>query len=431
MALRPVSALARLPLRIALASTVCAGLATLFMVRALSVAQTRALIHRTVTSGAIDAHATRACAVGGRVELGTRETATLRVRAYDARGHALDGSAAPSVVAAVVRGRPRAESVSAWGFGGSVVAVRRRGAEARCAIASLEIVAGPARVRAAATLLALTLAASCAAVVLTALVVVRPLSRRLTRLADAAARIGDGADLGLPADEARDDVASIAEALRTSHARIASARAAEAASRRALDEHLRDVAHDLRTPVASLCLALERAQRESDRRAQDAALRDALRDAAYLGGLVANLELETRAKGHALRAVSIDLRETVSAAVARGRALGGATVEVDGAVPDEPVVRALDPVALERVISNLIENSVRHGARQVGVVLALEGPWYRVEVCDDGAGDPATMREGRGLAITRTLADAVGAELSLARTAEGLVARLRERPREV
>ena len=422
-----MSALAWLPVRLAVAAMICASLATMFMFRTMAVEQTHTLLMRAAASETFEQHRTRACTDGGRVDIGTPETATMRVRAYDPRGVALDGDPSPHIVGEIVRGSSRAISLSFWGFGGSAVALRREGPPSACPIATIEIIAGPARGRGAALLLVLVLIASFAAIGLSALVVLRPLSRRLGRLAVAAERIGEG-DLHVPADTARDDVARITDALRSSHARIASARAAEEASRRALEEHLRDVAHDLRTPVSSLSLALERAQRETEPEAREAAIQDALRDATYLGGLVANLELETRVKGRALRSVRVDLRETVSAAVARGRALGAPTLEVEYAVSDDAVLRELDPVAFERAISNLIENALRHGARRVGVVLSVDDGRYCVAVQDDGEGDPSSLRPGRGLAITRQIADALGAELAFERTSEGLVAMLRERP---
>lgn len=63
-------------------------------------------------------------------------------------------------------------------------------------------------------------------------------------------------------------------------------------------------------------------------------------------------------------------------------------------------------------ISNLIENVLRHRAARVGVVLSVVDGRYRIEVMDDGPGDPATMQPGRGLAVTRAVADAIGAEFT-------------------
>jgi signal transduction histidine kinase len=154
-----------------------------------------------------------------------------------------------------------------------------------------------------------------------------------------------------------------------------------------------------------------------------------LRDATYLGALVENLETETRVKGRALAEVQVDLCELVGGAIARAQAVGAQYgAEVDGAVPDEPVVRTTDPIALGRALSNLTENAVRHGARHVAVTLRVDAGAFCIEVRDDSGADPASFRRGRGLGIASTICEALALELRMVSESGELVASIRETP---
>jgi signal transduction histidine kinase len=101
---------------------------------------------------------------------------------------------------------------------------------------------------------------------------------------------------------------------------------------------------------------------------------------------------------------------------------------------DGPARRSGDPIALERALTNVVENAVRHARTRVEVVVRRadgDGPVV-VEVADDGPGfapedlphvfeplfrgDRARNANGAGaglgLAIARRLARAHGAEIS-------------------
>lgn len=186
--------------------------------------------------------------------------------------------------------------------------------------------------------------------------------------------------------------------------------------------HLAAVSHDLRTPLTRLRLRLEAlppAEREAA--AQDIAAIDALLDdtLAVLREQRAG-EPERVDLGALLQALADDLAEQ------------GLPVEL---LPPAPgtLVRAR-PVALRRVLDNLVGNALRHGgnarlhARREGTV---------VELCvdDDGAGIPPEQiarafepwvrlgeqgaGQGLGLAIARDLAERDGATLALANRPEG------------
>lgn len=110
------------------------------------------------------------------------------------------------------------------------------------------------------------------------------------------------------------------------------------------------------------------------------------------------------------------------------------------AVPPLPVVSA-NPVRMQQLFSNLIENAVAHGGRDditIRVSATTDADWCRITVADDGEGIPAQFREqvfgiferldasagdargtGVGLAMCRRIAVNLGGSLTLADSATG------------
>ena len=186
--------------------------------------------------------------------------------------------------------------------------------------------------------------------------------------------------------------------------------------------HLAAVSHDLRTPLTRLRLRLEAlppAEREAA--AQDIAAIDALLDdtLAVLREQRAG-EPERVDLGALLQALADDLADL------------GQPVELR-APPPATLVRAR-PVALRRVLDNLVGNALRHGGN-ARLQARVGGPRVELWVDDDGPGIPpeqiarafepwVRLREhgggqGLGLAIARDLAERDGAELTLANRPEG------------
>jgi signal transduction histidine kinase len=154
------------------------------------------------------------------------------------------------------------------------------------------------------------------------------------------------------------------------------------------------VTHELKSPLASMRLALETVlSRRADEASGRRFLGNALQDAGRLQDLVQKV-LETTRYGHgahALRQREADLSQLVARAVdavrARVESAGG---EITSEL--EPLLCAvIDEEALTIAVSNLLENAVKYGGRapRVRVRLAVEHGRAVLEVSDTGEGIPA------------------------------------------
>jgi len=127
------------------------------------------------------------------------------------------------------------------------------------------------------------------------------------------------------------------------------------------------------------------------------------------------------------RAIRVAPRPIVLSSVLGGIVTGalpqGPPVDVD--VPRDLAVVA-DPLVLERVVTNLLTNAVRHGAPPIRLSAICKDSSLRVSVEDAGRGVPVDLKDrlfdrftraeagigsGLGLAIARAYAQAMGGEL--------------------
>jgi signal transduction histidine kinase len=230
----------------------------------------------------------------------------------------------------------------------------------------------------------------------------------------------------IPTRGTGDDVDRHAEALNRVLARL------EASFAR-MSAFSADVAHELRTPVNRILNLTDVALLRSDPRIREETL-DAIRDAAEeMRRLIEDMLLLARGdEGHLpLRPELVD-----PAALLDGLAelyhpscdeRGIALARV-GAAPDAKIVT--DRSLLERAISNLIDNAIRHTPRGGRVELGLCSDAERlcIDVDDSGPGMPLEQRErvfdrfvqldparqggaGLGLPIARMIARGLGGEL--------------------
>jgi two-component system sensor histidine kinase CpxA len=152
---------------------------------------------------------------------------------------------------------------------------------------------------------------------------------------------------------------------------------------------LRDVSHELRSPLARLTVALELARSRTGEEAAAALDRIEL-EAARLDELVSQLLLlERLAAGDADEVpTEVDFAELVAAACADAdfEAGGGRRVRLD--VSDSPLLVTGRPELLRRAVENVIRNGVRHTPQDtaVEVVLESDASGVRLAVRDRGPG---------------------------------------------
>lgn len=223
--------------------------------------------------------------------------------------------------------------------------------------------------------------------------VVRPLIRRIQRLAAAATRAGEGEGGYRSAEDGSDDeLGALSRVLDAADARIVSTTRKLEAQNTALQVHLADIAHDLKTPLTAVQLSLEEAARlESDGEAKNL-ITSGLNDCVYLAAMIDNLRV-----GVALRdgvgpdqgKTRVEVGEVVEQTVRRLGLLGRfKQVELNMARPEQEVWCACLPLVLERVVDNLVYNAVSHGrpGGHVAVILETVGDTFQLTVLDDGPG---------------------------------------------
>ena len=205
---------------------------------------------------------------------------------------------------------------------------------------------------------------------------------------------------------------------------------------------LNSVSHDLRTPLASIKASasslLDREVSWSDAE-RDEFLTTINDEVDRLTHLVHNLLDMSRIEAGALdpRLVESSVAEVVGPVVRRARAASRQRVDVD--VPDELAPVLVDPVRLDQVLTNLLDNARAYAADSpVQVVARQAAGTVELRVVDHGPGIPGPERErifdqfyrlkgggrrpegtGMGLAICRGIVEAHGGSLQVETTPGG------------
>lgn len=166
----------------------------------------------------------------------------------------------------------------------------------------------------------------------------------------------------------------------------------------ALSNYVANSTHDMALPLTVLACHLDALEQDAraGRPADPERLGGALAQSQYLSSLLRNLGTLVRLEGDLpVERSSIALGDVVTRSIDRHRALAEQRgVELDHAVPAEPVHASADLTLVEQLVSNLIHNAIVHNARggHAAVILSREQDEFWLQVIDDGPGiDPAEL----------------------------------------
>ena len=219
------------------------------------------------------------------------------------------------------------------------------------------------------------------------------LSRRIASVQHHMQRVARGEfDLPPAVDDGHDEVRALRDA-------VAGATAELAAQRVARERFIAEAAHELRTPLSSMQLALELAVRRAKRgNAVEqptsaaiidllAALNDAHDETDRLTRLARGLLDMTVARSAPWQQTPVDVVAVVTAALAARADEAGARAVVLRLADREAlgIVRGHEP-SLRRAIDNLIDNALKHAVASVVVGITAEHGSVEIVVVDDGPG---------------------------------------------
>lgn len=259
----------------------------------------------------------------------------------------------------------------------------------------------------------------------TSLVLARRITQPLARLSLATAHVGESGPPDLLPESGPEELAAVTRNFNLMARRVRDL----LANRTTL---LAGISHDLRTPLARMHLALEMLPESSDAKLVERLRRD-LEQMNHLIGVFLDL---SRGLGNEEKQ-PVDLNALI-AELAEDAQRGGTPVACQPGPPREIIAA---PLALRRILSNLLDNAVRYGASKP-VAMAWEDSGQeriRISVLDRGPGIPEALREtvfqpfyrmessrsaatggsGLGLAIARQLAESNGWRVELLPRAGG------------
>ncbi len=260
----------------------------------------------------------------------------------------------------------------------------------------------------------------------------RSLSADLGLVEHTVARLAAG-DLEARASVSRnDELGRLARSVDQLGDRLGGLERDRAANATARTELLANVGHDLRTPLASMRVAIEALQ-DGLATNPSAYLQSIGRDVEHLAQLVDDLFLISRLDSGALEfdVSDMDLSETADETLEALRPLAdrrGISLELD-VVESSPC--GADAAAVGRALRNIVGNAIRHADLDVRVHVRSDERGAAVVVRDDGPGfppglapferftrdDEARARDGAGaglgLAIAHRIVDALHGELAI------------------
>ncbi|QCI64103.1 sensor histidine kinase [Phreatobacter stygius] len=183
-----------------------------------------------------------------------------------------------------------------------------------------------------------------------------------------------------------------------------------------------DAAHELRTPIAILQTRLEALPQTPDK----TRLLEDIARLANLAEQLLDLQRLNQRVGHFAPIDLVTIGRRVATDLAPLAIAAGYELSFDTAAQAVPVMG--DQAALERALTNLVQNAIQHGGRRGAITIAVTADGS-VEVADEGDGIPADQHErifepfhrltpldrgaGLGLNLVREIADIHGGDVSV------------------
>lgn len=190
----------------------------------------------------------------------------------------------------------------------------------------------------------------------------------------------------------------VATGIVTSRAKKVSEMEREAEREKIHSNLLRAVSHDIRTPLTGIVGATNVLLEQDDTltpQQRRELLKNANEESQWLIHIVENLLSITRiGAGEDAQVTKTPeaAEEVIEGAVGKFRRRYP-QIDVEVRLPEEFFLVPMDPLLIQQVMTNLLENAAVHGVTTTRVAVSLEkrGKWARFTVCDNGRGIP----EGR------------------------------------
>ena len=190
-------------------------------------------------------------------------------------------------------------------------------------------------------------------------------------------------------------IISITTGVVASRAKRMEAASREAERQKTYANLLRSVGHDIRTPLTGIAGAanvLMEQEDELDQPQRRELLQNINEEAQWLIRVVENMLSITRlgAEKTALRKTAEPAEELIESAVAKFTARHS-TIAAKVEVPQEFLMVPMDPILMQQVLTNLLENVADHARTATEVTVSLrrkDSNWAQITVADNGCGIP-------------------------------------------
>ena len=161
---------------------------------------------------------------------------------------------------------------------------------------------------------------------------------------------------------------------------------------------LRAISHDLRTPLTSISGALTMAIDDEtlDRDSLVELLSGARDDADWLNRMVENVLSITRINANVNLQKNMEMPEEIISSSITAFKKKNPEIEIEVSVPEEPLFVPADPLLIQQVLMNIMENSVAHGVTTSKININVKSTENEaiISVTDNGRGiDKKTLGE--------------------------------------